>query len=310
MRIMQVGILLILSLCTSLSMTAGLTVQSSNTGIIGETSSGSATGVIGENTANSGDAIGVSGMANSPTGVGVLAIGNSKSGVNYGLQAMTISPAGYGIYAIANAAGTGVAYAVYAKGNNFDGYSGFFEGRFRVKHLSVDFDGPPFDDDEVIAGVRWPVSIENSTQTLFRGGLRMSDEGFFDVTNKANTLNPNFARLNSTGNWTVVSDRRMKKDMAPLSGTLDRAMALEPISFLYNSETTSGNKQIGFTAQNVREQFPSLVTNGEVLTLNYSGLSVVAIAAIQEQQRVIEHLKAENASLSERLAQIEHLLLE
>jgi len=56
-------------------------------------------------------------------------------------------------------------------------------------------------------------------------------------------------------------------------------MALKPVSFVYNNDDSEdATKHIGFVAQDVREQFPSLVTNGELLTLDYSSLSVVAIA--------------------------------
>ncbi|MEM7756409.1 MAG: hypothetical protein AAF297_12350, partial [Planctomycetota bacterium] len=82
----------------------------------------------------------------------------------------------------------------------------------------------------------------------------------------------------------------------------------------------SGDPHIGFIAQDVRELFPSLVTEGETLTLNYSGLSVVAIAALQElkeekdaeiavQRAEIESLRAQQADLESRLQRLEaHLL--
>ena len=58
-------------------------------------------------------------------------------------------------------------------------------------------------------------------------------------------------------------------------------MALKPVSFVYNNDDSEDETQhVGFVDQDVREQFPSLVTNGELLTLDYSSLSVVAIADV------------------------------
>ncbi len=56
---------------------------------------------------------------------------------------------------------------------------------------------------------------------------------------------------------------------------------------------------------------PRLVTGNESkdsLTLNYSQLSVVAIGAIQEQQREIERLARDNANLKARLERLEKAL--
>ena len=74
--------------------------------------------------------------------------------------------------------------------------------------------------------------------------------------------------------------------------------------------------QLGFTAQDVEEHFPSLVEDdGETKTLNYAGLSTVAIGAIQEQHTIIESqadkieaLESENEKLRKRLERIEAAL--
>ena len=75
----------------------------------------------------------------------------------------------------------------------------------------------------------------------------------------------------------------------------------------------SDTRPIRGGAQDVQPLFPSLVTPGqEVWTLNYSGIGVVAVAALQELKREkdaeIETLRRANAELTARLARLESLL--
>jgi len=162
------------------------------------------------------------------------------------------------------------------------------------------------------------ILLTNANIPSIRTKMRVSDDGFFDVRVDTGSVGGPYARLDSTGVWTAVSDRRHKADIEPLSGLLGKALSLEPVGYRYAAHA-SGDRHIGFIAQDVRELFPSLVTEGETLTLNYSGLSVVAIAALQElkketdaeiaaQRTEIESLRAEQAELESRLARLEALL--
>jgi hypothetical protein len=82
-------------------------------------------------------------------------------------------------------------------------------------------------------------------------------------------------------------------------------MALEPVSFRFKNDTAESNdKAIGFIAQDVQEQFPSLVTDGDVLTLNYAGLSVVAIGALQELREVVEEKDREITAQRQQIADL------
>lgn len=94
---------------------------------------------------------------------------------------------------------------------------------------------------------------------------------------------------------------------------LDKAMALRPVSFHFKSHPTE-EKQIGFIAQEVRELVPSLVTTAEILTMDYAGMSTVAIGAIKEQQAIIvalqkkiETLEKENSAFNTRLEQVDRV---
>ncbi len=155
----------------------------------------------------------------------------------------------------------------------------------------------------------WQMVLNNSSNTSLRGGARLSNSGFFDVTNNANSTNPTFARLGNSGAWTNVSDARLKTDVASAEGNLAAAMKLRPVTFRWK---TDGTQDFGMIAQEVREVLPMLVIGDESkekLTVNYSQMSVVAIGAIQEQQQAITLLQAENAELKARLAAIETALL-
>ncbi len=111
------------------------------------------------------------------------------------------------------------------------------------------------------------------------------------------------------------SDRRLKKDINAVPSVLSKLHLLRPVTYHYNNESSNAPLSMGFIAQDVASAFPELVgtspvRNGEGSTLmvNYGGLSVVAIKAIQEQQEQIDRLKNENAYLRSRLDAIEALL--
>lgn len=166
-----------------------------------------------------------------------------------------------------------------------------------------------------VIGSGWQMLFNNTSTAAFHGGMRLSDNGFFEVTNNANLSSPNFARLASTGAWSAVSDERLKTDVTPTEGNLDAALKLRPVNFRWKAD---GTTDFGLIAQDVRAVLPRLVTGNETtdfLTINYSQLSVVAIGAIQEQQAqrsadraMIDRLARENADLRARLERLEKAL--
>jgi hypothetical protein len=124
----------------------------------------------------------------------------------------------------------------------------------------------------------------------------------------------------SINGFYTPSDRRLKKDIADIeSGVLNKVLKMRAVSYRYNVEKPTDKVSLGFLAQDVQVLFPELVGqspdrtgNGSFLNLNYSGLSVLAIKAIQEQQQQVEILKQENTelknqlnALAERLTKIE-----
>lgn len=118
--------------------------------------------------------------------------------------------------------------------------------------------------------------------------------------------------ISGTGEYTALSDRRLKKNIRPFSSVLDRVRELNPASYSYTDDLQD-RTQIGFVAQEVEPLFPELVHRGavgdsdqEVYQLNYSGFGVIAIAAIQELAEENELLKQQLRSMEERLSNLEN----
>ncbi|MFM8593179.1 MAG: tail fiber domain-containing protein [Chloroflexota bacterium] len=97
------------------------------------------------------------------------------------------------------------------------------------------------------------------------------------------------------------SDATLKTSITPLTGGLDAAMALRPVSFDWKSHVPFGEtREIGFLAQEVREVVPEVIIerDGQPLAIDYGKLTAVLVDAVQE-------LAAENRTLAARMAAIE-----
>jgi len=94
-----------------------------------------------------------------------------------------------------------------------------------------------------------------------------------------------------------TSSQRYKENIQDLPSVLDKVNALRPVTF---DEIATGNSCFGLIAEEVVEQIPELVNLREIEgydepqpdSVTYSMLSVHLLKAIQEQQAIIEDLKA------------------
>ncbi len=110
------------------------------------------------------------------------------------------------------------------------------------------------------------------------------------------SLRANIDRV--TGVYSALSDRNRKKNIRPLSPVLDIIRQLPVYSYNYLDSKDDDHRAIGLMAQDVQPYFPELVyqrydrdITKPVLTMDYSGFGVLAIKAIQEQQKMIDDLK-------------------
>jgi hypothetical protein len=109
------------------------------------------------------------------------------------------------------------------------------------------------------------------------------------------SLRANIDRV--TGVFTALSDRSKKKNVRPLQSVLDNIKQLPVYTYNYLDSKDDDHRMIGMMAQDIQPYFPELVyqrydreITKPVLTMDYSGMSMVAIKAIQEQQQIIDQL--------------------
>lgn len=102
------------------------------------------------------------------------------------------------------------------------------------------------------------------------------------------------------------SDRRLKKDIEPISNStsLTKVLQLNPVYYTWKKDLVPSSflkahgegKQIGLIAQEVEDIIPEVIKEGELQDetwkgINYSKLTTVLIGAVKEQQEQIEELK-------------------
>jgi hypothetical protein len=147
--------------------------------------------------------------------------------------------------------------------------------------------------------VPWAIRIKNDAVTA-EAALSVNGSGQLLVTNRADLTTPTYAALNDNGTWGTSSDRSLKRMVQPLTGLLKRVCSLRPVSYYLAGQDLAREpaRNIGLIAQEVQPLFPSLVHGPEgSKTLDYAGLSVAAIGAIQEQQEIIESQRKQLATL-------------
>ena len=105
--------------------------------------------------------------------------------------------------------------------------------------------------------------------------------------NGSGTYNYRGAFANSTGAYSSVSDKRLKKIIEPIQYGLDDILKFKPVSyFMENQNEDIDKRNLGFIAQDLEDIIPEIVnvpsTSNAVYSLQYSSIIPILIKAVQE----------------------------
>ncbi len=102
------------------------------------------------------------------------------------------------------------------------------------------------------------------------------------------------AYIDRAGNYHNNSDVRLKRDITPLGGVLDRVLQLRPVSYHFRTGPEGAPLTLGLIAQEVEPLFPEVVgERADTKSLAYTELVPVTIRAIQELNQKVEDQKGE-----------------
>lgn len=190
---------------------------------------------------------------------------------------------------------------------------------------------------QVSAGNR-PFVITNGTTELYTESLRITQDKklrifkdgsggaiywdtYVATTNGPNENNNDYVFAyngavhayirDGSGAFQITSDRRLKDNISPLGdNTLEKVLALNPVNYHYKKDKNKIS-QNGFIAQEVQLLFPEIVDEIDgYLSLNYDAFGVLAIQAIQEQQKTITLQEEKIKRMEEDISAIKKMLLD
>lgn len=208
---------------------------------------------------------------------------------------------------------------------NFNNHRGVGVGGFKFNLFATN--GGYMDTPVVITGMG-KVGIGTMTPLhrldLIGGDLNIGSGG---------VIRFNGSQICSSTGCTSLSDKRLKEDIQPLDGSLEKILRLEGVTYSWKDKEKHGRqRQIGFVAQEVEEVYPQVVVTDPktgTKSIAYDHLIAPLIEAVKELHASItelfststehsreiasikeenEQLKQENAEIKARLERIEALL--
>ncbi len=130
------------------------------------------------------------------------------------------------------------------------------------------------------------------------------------------------ASKTTAGSWLANSDRRIKQDIAPVTGALAKLNQVRLVSFHYTDAYRKAHAlaedrpYLNVVAQEFAQVFPEHVKSSgeklpdgsEILQVDTYPLTIYAAAAVQELNRKVEEKDAKITALEQRLEKLERLM--
>jgi hypothetical protein len=254
------------------------------------TAMGFGTYATGESSTAMGFGAYAKGVRSTAMGFGNIASGDNSTAMGYGNVARSQSSLAIGIYNndYYPANSTDVNRFLFTIGNgDFNTYRNCFEvrqtGVVQLNHYTPTQDNPDryglrIKRDIATGSQFWTISHPSNENLDFHYGASGAFKAYVRQTD---------------GAWVQSSDIRLKEQIKPVESVLEKVAQLKVARYFYKTDSLHTNQQMGLIAQEVLPLFPEFVTqNGQYYGINYGGLSVVAIKAIQELKDENEALRA------------------
>ena len=272
-----------------------ITNNGSGSAIHGITNGGGDAAVVGEDP--NGGLAGVRGYSSGSYGV----LGFSDTGVGMVGQ----STSGTGV----SASSSSVINPALTASNFSGGYSADFSGLVNISKpsgIALTVDGFAEFDEGLRIGTAEDIEDGGTYEFSFNGRLRSKFDNFDDL----GTPSFRWKTVYATNGTINTSDATLKRDIKPLNYGIDEVMKLQPVSYQWIDGRPGEGRIMGFLAQDLQKVIPEVVRDKEwvyekedrstghwqpaaKLGVAYSEIIPVAVAAIQEQQKQIDALRAE-----------------
>ncbi|MBN2729265.1 MAG: tail fiber domain-containing protein [Bacteroidales bacterium] len=107
-----------------------------------------------------------------------------------------------------------------------------------------------------------------------------------------------------------TSDRRLKKNIEPITGSLDKIQQLQGVTYEWKDPEREAGTQLGLIAQDVEEVIPYIVNtdNEGYKSLQYSVIVALLIEGVKDQQSEIEELKYQMSEMQKQIDALKTLV--